>query len=462
MPAAAGLRARASGSARTARGARSGAAGAKGLEHRILLTATLCLLAFGAVMVYSASSATSLLQGKGNGSGYLIKYLIYGAIGLVVMRMLARDGVSRVKAMVGPLLAVSFVLVLAVHVPHIGVTVNGARRWLGAGPFQFQPSELMKLALLLYGATLLAQRPARVHDLRELARPLLVVVAAATILIATQPDIGTAMVILLTTAALLAAAGIPMRKIGQLAGGVLALVILYALVRPYARTRLTSFLDPWAHSAGSGFQAVQGQIAIGSGGLLGVGPGESVQKIFYLPEAPTDFILAVIAEELGVVGVSALLFLYGLIGYAGLRAARGARSLYSALIAVGVTCLILSQALLNVFAVLGMGPLTGVPLPFVSYGSSSLIVMLAGMGLLLNVAAGGTAHLRAVAAPRRTSRGGGSGSARSAGGRSPRDAARVNAARWGGVSNVEEDRDRRRRDRGARGAGARGGRRAAG
>ena len=436
--------------------------GAKGLEHRILLTATLCLLAFGAVMVYSASSATSLLQGKGNGSGYLIKYLIYGAIGLMVMRMLARDGVSRVKAMVGPLLAVSFVLVLAVHVPRIGVTVNGARRWLGPGPFQFQPSELMKLALLLYGATLLAQRPARVHDLRELARPLLVVVAGAAILIATQPDIGTAMVILLTTAALLAAAGISMRKLAQLAGGVLALVVLYALVRPYARTRLTSFLDPWSHAAGSGFQAVQGQIAIGSGGLLGVGPGESVQKIFYLPEAPTDFILAVIAEELGVVGVSALLFLYGLIGYAGLRAARGARSLYSALIAVGVTCLILSQALLNVFAVLGMGPLTGVPLPFVSYGSSSLIVMLAGMGLLLNVAAGGTAHLRAVEAPRRTSRGGGRGSARAAGGRSSRDAARVNAPRWGGVSNVEEDRDRRRRDRGARGAGARGGRRAAG
>ena len=462
MPAAAGLRARASGSARTARGARSGAAGAKGLEHRVLLTATLCLLAFGAVMVYSASSATSLLQGKGNGSGYLIKYLIYGAIGLVVMRVLARDGVSRVKAMVGPLLAVSFVLVLAVHVPHIGVSVNGARRWLGPGPFQFQPSELMKLALLLYGATLLAQRPARVHDLRELARPLLVVVAAATILIATQPDIGTAMVILLTTAALLAAAGIPMRKLGQLAGGVLALVILYALVRPYARTRLTSFLDPWAHAAGSGFQAVQGQIAIGSGGLLGVGPGESVQKIFYLPEAPTDFILAVIAEELGVVGVSALLFLYGLIGYAGLRAARGARSLYSALIAVGMTCLILSQALLNVFAVLGMGPLTGVPLPFVSYGSSSLIVMLAGMGLLLNVAAGGTAHLRAVEAPRRASRGGGGRSARAAGGHSSRDAARAKATRWNGVRDVEEDRDRRRRDRRARGAGARGGRRAAG
>ena len=153
--------------------------------------------------------------------------------------------------------------------------------------------------------------------------------------------------------------------------------------------RLTSFLDPWAHASSSGFQAVQGQIAIGSGGLFGVGPGQSVQKIFYLPEAPTDFILAVIAEELGMVGVYALLFLYGLIAYAGLRTAKAARSLYSALIAVGVTALIVSQAILNTFAVLGLAPLTGVPLPFVSYGSSSLIVMLAGMGLLLNVAAGG-------------------------------------------------------------------------
>ena len=164
--------------------------------------------------------------------------------------------------------------------------------------------------------------------------------------------------------------GVPLRGV----------VLLYALARPYARARLTSFFDPWAHASASGFQAVQGQIAIGSGGLFGVGPGQSVQKIFYLPEAPTDFILAVIAEELGAVGVFALLFLYGLIAYAGLRAAQGARSLYSALIAVGVTSLILSQALLNVFAVLGLAPLTGVPLPFVSYGSSSLIVMLAGDG----------------------------------------------------------------------------------
>jgi cell division protein FtsW len=422
------------------------ALGQQSLEHRILLTATLCLLAFGAVMVYSASSATTLLQGHGNGSGYLVKYLVYGSIGLVVMRLLARDGVARVQSITAPLLVASFVLVLAVHVPHVGVSVNGARRWIGPGPFQFQPSELMKLALVLYATTLLAKRPQRVHDLRELANPLLLVVGSACLLVVTQPDLGTAMVIAFTISALLIAAGIPLGRLAILAGGALAVVVLYALVRPYARARLTSFLDPWAHASSSGFQAVQGQIAIGSGGLFGVGPGQSVQKIFYLPEAPTDFILAVIAEELGAVGVCALLFLYGLIAYAGLRAAKAARSLHSALIAVGVTALILSQALLNIFAVLGLAPLTGVPLPFVSYGSSSLIVMLAAMGLLLNVAAGGTAHVRAVAPARRRSR----------------DVQTREPARWGRERSAEEDRDRRRRDRRARGAGARRGRRAAG
>jgi cell division protein FtsW len=448
MPSAAARRARSSAGANPTDGrkrSRGVTTKSQPLEQRILITATLCLLGFGAVMVYSASSATSLLQSGGTGSGYLIKYLIYGAIGLFVMRLLARDGVAKVQSFTAPLLAVSFVLVLAVHIPHVGVSVNGARRWIGPGPFQFQPSELMKLALVLYASTLLAKRPQRVHDMRELLNPLIVVVAGACLLVVTQPDLGTAMVIAFTTTALLVAAGIPMRNLAIVLGAAFALVVLYALVQPYARARLTSFLDPWAHASSSGFQAVQGQIAIGSGGLFGVGPGQSVQKIFYLPEAPTDFILAVIAEELGAAGVCALLFLYGLIAYAGLRAAKGARSMHSALIAVGVTALIVSQALLNVFAVLGLAPLTGVPLPFVSYGSSSLIVMLAAMGLLVNVASGGTAHIRAVSAPRRRSA----------------DARAHEAARWSDGS-TDADSDRSRRNGGARGAGARRGRRAAG
>jgi cell division protein FtsW len=433
---------------------RDPAAPAQSLEHRILLTATLCLMAFGAVMVYSASSATSLLQGSGYGATYLIKFAIYGAIGLVLMRVLSRDGVAKVHSITAPLLGVSFVLVLAVHIPHVGVSVNGARRWIGPSSFQFEPSELMKLALVLYVATLLAKRPRQVHHMRELARPLLVVVGAASLLVFTEPDLGTAMVIAFAVCAMLIAAGIPLGKLGLICAMVFGLVLIYAIARPYARARLTSFLDPWANASGSGFQAVQGQIAIGSGGLFGVGPGQSVQKIFYLPEAQTDFILAVIAEELGAVGVFALLFLYGLIAYAGLRAAKAARSLYSALIAVGVTALIVSQAALNAFAVLGLAPLTGVPLPFVSYGSSSMVVMLAAMGLLLNVAAGATGHVRAVAPVRRARE-------RPARARAA-DTREREPARCDDDGRFEEDRDRRGRDRRARGAGARGGGRAAG
>ena len=177
------------------------------------------------------------------------------------------------------------------------------------------------------------------------------------------------------------------------------------MLEPYRRARLTSFLDPWAHAGDAGFQAVQGQIALGSGGLFGHGLGQSVQKIFYLPEAHTDFILAIIGEELGVIGVFGVLFLYGMIAYAGLRAAKRRAGAYAKLLAAGLTSLILCQALLNVFAVLGLAPLTGVPLPFISYGSTNLIVLLARMGLLLNIAARRHVQLRCASRTRRVQRG---------------------------------------------------------
>jgi cell division protein FtsW len=394
------------------------------LEYNILMTATLCLLAAGAVMVYSASSARTLLQGQGDGSAFLVKYVMYGAIGLVVMQVTARRGLDAVIRATGPLLALSFVLLVAVKLPGVGVTVNGARRWLGAGPLQFQPSELMKLALVLYACKLLASRPRIVQEPRLLV-PLISVAACACLLIASQPDLGTMLVIGFTLTALLVAAGIPIRHLVLAAAVLAGLILLYALIEPYRRARLTSFLDPWANAGTSGFQSVQGQIALGSGGLLGRGLGHSVQKIFYLPEAHTDFILAIIGEELGVVGVSAVLFLYGLIAYAGLRVAKAARGSYAKLLATGVTSLILCQGCLNVFTVLGLAPLTGVPLPFLSYGSTNLIVLLAAMGLLLNVANGGVAHLKVVAGPqgsthgKRPDRGRGDGRARGsrAGGR---------------------------------------------
>jgi cell division protein FtsW len=180
-----------------------------------------------------------------------------------------------------------------------------------------------------------------------------------------------------------------MRNLGIVAGTLISLVTILAIVEPYRRDRLISFIDPWKDAGDTGFQAVQSMIAIGSGGFFGVGLGESVQKIFYLPEAHTDMILAIVGEELGIFGICGLAALYGMIAYAGFRAAKLARDRYSMLLAAGVTSLILAQATLNFFAVMGMAPLTGVPLPFVSYGNSNLIVLLAAMGLVLNVAATG-------------------------------------------------------------------------
>jgi cell division protein FtsW len=202
------------------------------------------------------------------------------------------------------------------------------------------------------------------------------------------------MVTCLAIGSLLIAAGVPKENLFKIIGVLAVLALIFAVVEPYRRARLLTFLHPWQDQTGSGFQSVQAMIAIGSGGFFGVGLGESVQKIFYLPEAHTDMILAVIGEEWGVLGITAVASLFGLFGYAGLRAAKAAKDRYGKLVAAGITGLILCQASLNLFAVMGMAPLTGVPLPFISYGSSNLIVVLAGAGILMNVASGASVPLR--------------------------------------------------------------------
>jgi cell division protein FtsW len=365
------------------------------LEYSLIYTATLCLLALGAIMVYSASSAESLLEGPGDPSYYLKRYVGLAIVGLVVLHLASRHGLRVVKAVTPVLLLVSFALTALVMLPGFGVTVNGATRWLGAGPFQFQPSELLKLSLVLFAAQLLAARPSATRTFGGLSKPLLIVVGLACLLLLKQPDMGTAMVVCFTIGTLLFVAGTPMRLLGMIGGSAGSLALIFAMIEPYRRARLTAFLDPWSDAADTGFQAVQSMIAIGSGGPVGVGLGESVQKIFYLPEAHTDMILAIIGEELGLVGIVSVVSLYGLIAYAGFRAAKHARDRYSKLLAAGITALILCQASLNMFAVMGLAPLTGIPLPLISYGNSNLIVVMAGMGLLLNVAAtGGTAASR--------------------------------------------------------------------
>jgi cell division protein FtsW len=399
------------------------------LEHRILTTATLCLLAFGAVMVYSASSPIGVLSGGGGtGTAEFIRYLIFGALGLAAMQVLARRGLTLLdRRLVNLLLAGAFGLLLVVLVPGFGVDVNGARRWFAAGPIQFQPSELMKFALVLYVARYLAEHPKRLQGFRQAVAPIAVVSGPAILLIVVEPDLGTALVVAFAIAALLVVAGMQLRHLALLGAIAVGCVIILAAAQPYQRARLTSFLHPWASAtkAAAGYQAVQGQIALGSGGLLGVGLGKSVQKTFYLPEAQTDFILAVIGEELGVVGICGVVFLYGMVAYAGLRTARRAADRYAKLLASGLTSLILCQGILNIFVVLGLAPLTGVPLPFISYAPTNLCVMLAAVGLLLNIARPEAGRLRLVH-DRRGER--------------------------------AEDRDRRRRDRRARRASA-GGRR---
>lgn len=418
----------------------------RSIEEDVLLTAVLCLLALGAVMVYSASSASSVVEG-GAGTSLLVKYVVYGAAGFAAMLVVARMSLQRIMELTGPLLAVSFILLVAVEIPGLGVSVNGAQRWLGAGPLQFQPSEIAKLAVVLYCARFLVEKPKGFKTMGELL-PLGIVVGATALLVVTQPDLGTSLVLCATVAAMLMVAAVPARWLLALAAGGGVLVLLFSLSAPYRRARLMSFLNPWDHAGDAGFQAVQGQIAIGSGGLFGRGLGESVQKIFYLPEAHTDFILAIIGEELGVIGLFALLILFALVAWSGLRIAQQADGQYATLIAAGVTSLILCQALLNVFTVLGLAPLTGVPLPFISYGSTSLVTLLLGVGLLINVARGGTATARrlAPARPRRATR--------------PPDAPRSTFDDQFDDFERIEVLDRRGRDRRSRGAGSGGRRRA--
>ena len=372
-------------------------AAAPPLEHRMLLTATLCLLAFGAVMVYSASTPRDLVVGQGSGMSYLIRYLGYGLLGLAAMRILARRGMGLLnRRMTTMLLVASFGLLLLVLVPGIGVKILNARRWFAAGPIQFQPSEVMKLAIVLYVAGFLADHPKRIESFRQAIVPVMLVAGPACLLIVVEPDLGTTLVVAFAVGGLLLAAGVPGRNLAILAGIALICGLVLVLAQPYQRVRLTAFLHPWSSAAG--YQSVQGQIAIGSGGLFGAGIGQGVQKAFYLPEAQTDFILAVIGEELGVLGIFGLVCLYAMIAWSGLRIARRATDRYAKLLAAGLTTLIVTQATLNIFVVLGLAPLTGVPLPFISYAPTNLCIVLASVGLLLNISSPRRPRLKVVAA----------------------------------------------------------------
>jgi cell division protein FtsW len=352
------------------------------LEYHLLVLVTLGLVAFGLVMVYSASSARALLSADAP-SYYLKRQAIYALMGLVALVVLSRVDFHRLRHATNSLLGATFILLVAVLV--IGTAVNGARRWIPIGFMNFQPSELAKLSLALWTAALLARRPAP-QTLGELAKPIGVVVGAACALILVEPDLGTAIAIAIMVCAVLVVSGTRLRLLAS-AGGIGITVVLLAIwLEPYRRERIFSFLDPWHDPQGAGFQSVQAMIALGSGGVFGVGLGESVQKIYYLPEASTDMIFAIVGEELGLIGAAGVIAAFAVFAYAGFNIALRCRDPYGKRLAAGITALICGQAAVNVSAVMGLAPLTGIPLPFVSYGGSSLVVGLAAVGILLNIA----------------------------------------------------------------------------
>jgi cell division protein FtsW len=381
---------------------------------------TLGLVAFGLVMVYSATSASAALA-NGDPAYYLKRQAVYAFLGLAAMAVCARLDFHKLRALAPALMVSSVVLLLAVLV--LGQAANGARRWISFGPAQFQPSELAKLALAVWAASYFSRKRAP-RTLKELWRPIGLTTVVFCGLILVEPDLGTAIAIVVMLSAILLVSGIPSRTLGAGLGIAAMLGLLAVWFEPYRRARLFSFLNPWQDAQGAGFQTVQAMIGLGSGGIFGVGLGQSVQKANYLPEAHTDMIFAIIGEELGLVGATFVIAAYCAFAYAGLRIALQCKDPFGKRLAAGLTALVCGQAAINLAAVMGLAPLTGIPLPFVSYGGSSLVVALASVGILLNIAANGGVARAGV-----SDRGRGDGRSRPARARSGGRAARARSTR---------------------------------
>ena len=344
------------------------------------------LCAIGLVMVLSASAYTSL---QFYGSVWTIferqvLWMALGALAFVATMRVRYDRWRRLR-LVLPIL--TLVLLVAVLVPGVGVVAGGSSRWIGVGMLRLQPSELMKLALAVFAADLLARRADRLERTGAAVVPLLGLLTVSGVLVLKQPDMGTALVLAFITFALLYAGGVPLRPVLKALAGTAVIGLVVGLAEPYRRARLLSFLDPFAHAKGSGYQVVQSLVGLGSGHLYGLGLGGGREKWGLLPNAHTDFIFSVIGEEGGLVGTVLVLALFGALAWYGLRAATRAPDRFGGLLAVAATCWITTQAVINIGAVIGVLPVTGIPLPFISFGGSSLVITLAAAGILANIAA---------------------------------------------------------------------------
>ena len=356
----------------------------RGEPDYILLGAVLVLLAIGGVMVLSASASEALAQHQS--PYYFFEHqMLWTVLGLVALIIAARIPYWKWPRWGVWLYGASVVALLAVLVPHVGLDINGARRWIKVGPLVAQPSELAKLAMVVLFAWLLSKNQDRLHSFWHGVVPHVALAAVVLVLILAEPDLGTTIVVGATFAVMLFTAGIRGRHMAGLAAVTLPTLAWAALGKAYRRQRVLAFLDPWKHPLTTGFHTIQGLLALGSGGILGVGLGHSLQAFGYLPEDYTDFIFAILGEELGLVGACLVIALFAVIAWRGYRIALRAPDTFSALLALGLTTLIVGQAAINIGVVTATLPVTGITLPFISYGGSSLLLSLVDVGILLNI-----------------------------------------------------------------------------
>ena len=350
----------------------------------ILIVVTLMLLSIGLIMVYCASAIWAAY--KFDDSFFFVKrQMLFAGIGVFAMFFIMNINYWTWRTWAKVLVIVCFILLIAVLIPGIGMERNGSRSWIGVGAFSIQPSEFMKLAMIAFLAKFLSEQQKYITTIKKGLAPSLGLVFLAFGMIMLQPDLGTGTVMVGTCVVMIFVAGariIHFVWLGLM--GVAGFVVL-VLSAPYRIKRITSFLDPWEDPLGSGFQIIQSLLAIGPGGLFGLGLGQSRQKFFYLPEPQTDFIFAIISEELGFIGGSFVILLFALLLWRGIRIALGAPDLYGSFVAVGIISMVAIQVMINIGVVSGLIPVTGITLPFLSYGGSSLTLMLMAIGVLLNI-----------------------------------------------------------------------------
>lgn len=351
---------------------------------RLLIISTLFLVGVGVVMVYSTSYIVAMSR-FGNAYFFLKKHLTYALVGLIFFVAATRVPYKFYRTMAYPILILSALLLIFIYVPGLGFDAGGARRWVRLGPIAFQPSEPAKLAVVFFLAYSLSAKAERIKTFSPGFLPNILIPGVIIGLILFEPDLGTAVCLASVVVLMNFIAGVRLRYLFGL--GLMAAPVIYIVIHnfSYMMSRIRVFIDPWKDPEGKGFQMVQSFLAFGSGGITGVGLGEGKQKLFYLPEAHTDFILSVIGEEMGLRGVGFVILFYLLFLYCGVRIATRAKDLHGTYLAMGLTSMIVLQAAINMAVVLGLLPPKGLPLPFISYGGTSLVVNMLAVGILLNI-----------------------------------------------------------------------------